>query len=1315
MKFNKEKVAQCIKEKANWGLLKPEHKFDHKLFSATTTKEKLANASPKLKALLDKIKELDEKDMKEHGHLFKHFIYSDVKSSYGAKLIASGLTAAGFKHAYGLKQTPRGMSFTLNKLDGKSDTFATLTSVAFFEKPIGINFRKELLTAFNKRPDNNFGQNIRIMILDSGFREGIDLFDVKYVHLFEPIITKSDEKQAIGRATRFCGQKGLRFDPVAGWPLHVFRYETEITEDVKKYFALYDKELAKDTFFELFLQFSNIDQKKVTFANELEKVTIEAAVDKFLTKEIHEFKVPQTTGGTPSTTLTKAQKLQDKVAEQYSEFKWAKVKVENTCGTAGGATALSFTPTQEFVRRYFTPRYPNPGMLLYHSVGTGKLCTAISTLTSTFEPEGYTILYVTRYTLKSEVWKNVFDQTCSLIIQAMLKEGKSLPEAQAAKLRLLSKGWFEPMSYRQLSNLIAGKNKLSEKLHELNGTEDPLRKTVIVIDEAHKLFAADVEGQEKADMDVLKEAFMHSNKVSGKDGVKLLFMTATPYTSEPMDMMKLLNLIRPVDDQLPETFEDFAKEYLDETGAFTVEGKRMYHNKIAGYISYLNRERDIRSFSYPIVKDIHVPMSKYEYLDILTQFSVIKEKYSNANRDLIQNKGYVLQEAEKYRKKLEEELQADLKEKYDEHLECVKSIKLDIDKYKKAIQNTFKNALKQCKDQADEEIKQIKEEYKQLIKDIRKETKGKSKEEKEKAKAQIENLKLDQVFDIEQVYLNPNMEACQKAAEEVYQKALQNIPINTTQEQCDALMTVIKETEAAARKEFVKLVEEFKEAELATLKVDEDRVKFLKQEYNRLAIEKQKAIQGDVSQQTGLEKCFAPKVKPMVELIERGDSILDTIDEEETEPEEVIDEALKQNIYLISGHGGEKVVNFDRRKKMPNDKVLVVFPVCARPNFMDSGCKFIEIMNDPANKKFIQNPIKYKKELVRLLNRPIRIYLPGEYVPQMSTNLFLDFNKGNKVVIAKSGVFRVYGVKKMDRTIMKEAKQVEEQLGSPLCKPVIGVINSPMDYNSKVHKEVFSGNVYKPASKKGTYNYLRYRSFEVDDILKETGPGIYYYIGCRVSNNPVEPEAYVKVLDASEKQQDTASRVKKIEPVLPFIKKEGDEVTPVSSTKTSSTEKEKPKTEVRNKELIKIEKEIKQLFKSLSNVATKIPEIREKLGKQPKDKTVENLLKELTILEELDRIKDTAKVELQVKTVGNQFQFNEISTVKLNSKKYTFNPVIYGFIPSRMRDVSEKCSAGILKKKIVQLYKRGVKLELPKKPVTDSAVFTELCKKVKLI
>ena len=63
---------------------------------------------------------------------------------------------------------------------------------------VGQDFRSD------KEMYNVHGERLRFFIFDSGFKEGIDLFDVKYVHLFDTPLNDADRKQAVGRATRTC-------------------------------------------------------------------------------------------------------------------------------------------------------------------------------------------------------------------------------------------------------------------------------------------------------------------------------------------------------------------------------------------------------------------------------------------------------------------------------------------------------------------------------------------------------------------------------------------------------------------------------------------------------------------------------------------------------------------------------------------------------------------------------------------------------------------------------------------------------------------------------------------------------------------------------------------------------------------------------------------------------------------------------------------------------------------------------------------------------------------------------------------------------
>ena len=689
-KLTKEELVttfdpNCIRQKSNMSLSSSKYRFDSGIFNPKILLNDIPLFSPKLEKLLKKIEELDKKDQKKHGKKFKHFIFSDLKSAaYGPKLISSALIAKGYHLGYNAKMVGKidehrsedkedesedegkgqkgkgqkakiwGQMEMLSdvKLEAnRGNNFYLLSSVSVYEKPISVKMRKEILSKFNERPSNINGDLARIIVMDSGFKEGIDLFDIKYVHIFEPSVNSADQKQVIGRGTRTCGQKGLDFHPTKGWPLHVFVYDLEFPEKYKSHF------LNSDSAFELYMKSLNIDFRMVNFTNEIEELSVYGSVDYELNQNIHRFSIDNESdsdddaeylyGGkkkkrfilrrnVPKLHITRKKpgfhEIRKLVDEHYREFMWEPVKMENTCvpppeesekkgqvgttgevktggvGTMGGVgKAIQYTPTQDFIRHYFSPQAPVKGMLLHHSVGTGKTCSAIAAASSNFEPQGYTILWVTRTTLKNDIWKNMFSQICNESLRYRTDEIPADPKQQ---MRMLSKSWrIRPMSYKQFSNLVSKENNFYKRLVKENGEEDPLRKTLLIIDEAHKLYGGgDLSSIERPDMVALHQSLMHSYAVSGENSVRLLLMTATPITESPMELIQLLNLCRPINLQMPGTFDTFKDEYLNEEGRFTEKGREKYLDDIAGHISYLNREKDARQFSQPVIKRVLVPV-----------------------------------------------------------------------------------------------------------------------------------------------------------------------------------------------------------------------------------------------------------------------------------------------------------------------------------------------------------------------------------------------------------------------------------------------------------------------------------------------------------------------------------------------------------------------------------------------------------------------------------------------------------------------------------------------------------------------------------
>jgi hypothetical protein len=738
------KQADCIRTVANWSYATRKHIYDSATFDPKQVEKDMEKAAPKMKLLFDKIKELDERDKKEFGTVFKHMIFTDVKSSaYGAKILASAFDTMGYNAAYDKSyKWDEG-----NLMKTKSNNFALLCSTTLYGKPMGVKFRKQVLGTYNKRPENIHGELLRFVILDQGFKEGIDLFDVKYVHLYEPLITTADEKQAIGRGTRFCGQKGLQFDPKRGWPLYVFKYEVTIPDDLQS-------TLDSEHMFELYLKNSGIDLRKLIFANNLEKTCIWGAIDYPLTRNVHEFSIDKenatvrnferlfkTIGGQseqeqeleggalraiPPSKQKPFLDMREYITNRFQKFTWEEGRLENQCRSDGGKSSnkkpdnshmniVKFSPTQDFVRNYFQPNNFAKGMLLWHSVGTGKTCTAIATASTSFEKKGYTILWVTRHTLKPDIWKNMYNQVCSLVIQKEMKKKEFPQDVLKHPLRHASDAWLEPISYKQFSNMLAGKNSLYQTMVKRNGSKDILKKTLIIIDEAHKLFASDVTGSERADVNLIYDKIHNSYKVSGKDSARVLLLTATPYTSDPMQVIKLLNLLREKDNAIVDDFQEFSYKYLDERGKFTPKGQVKFLNMITGYISYLNREKDARQFAYPIMKMVYADMTRSDHMQKLTLLNNTLEDASNMHDQLKEGKNALRKAKDKIKADTKHALKECDKAPKGKKKECISKVKEEMKSFEASLLGDLQE--KMVTDQ--ESMKELQQKVKELKKDVK--------------------------------------------------------------------------------------------------------------------------------------------------------------------------------------------------------------------------------------------------------------------------------------------------------------------------------------------------------------------------------------------------------------------------------------------------------------------------------------------------------------------------------------------------------------------------------------------------------------------
>jgi len=801
------KEAICIRNTSTWAHVKPNHKFDSAKFNREDILQDLPLMSPKIHAMLNKIKELDAEDMSNDGKYYKHIIYSDVTGVNGAKMVASSLIANEYQLVYNKGKF-------VNNLPQSNYTFGLLTTSTVYQKPLTVGLKKNMMAKMNKRPENVNGSNMRFIILDSGFKEGIDVFDVKYMHILEPLTTKAENTQVIGRGTRYCGQSGLPFKPNVGWSLNVYRYNINYNEDM--------------TLHDLYIKHSNQNVNALNFTADIEDIMIAAAVDLPLTENIHMLSTKNnrfyddimkliqdkenkkskpvkkdlikivsnihgkiytnekkldcklkckgpfeeleeansillaaviydidkledryrkekgkiilgkkifdnriTNGKLLNALLEKYPKpilcnyldkrmsycdavnkiwlrplfmfkiFGDKIIENlkyykrkglineknyqetlmfaekykamsnikkpqilpippmekmkyldlhnyislhFKDFKSSSLQIKNKCVSEPETDSkkkeyeiVKFSNTQSFVQNFLTPESPYKGLFLYHSVGSGKTCTAIASATKSFDENDYTILWVTRHTLKEDIWKNMFEKICNIKIREMLQNGKILPKTKAERMALLGKNWLQPISYKQFTNLIKGKNKFYQQMVARNGKEDPFKKTLIIIDEIHKVYSDTLSRLEKPNPEVLQDMVQKSYSVSKKDSLKLLLMSATPITEDPMSAVKILNLLLEGDDRFPEDFEEFKSLYCNDNGLFSNLGSFSFIDKVSGLISYIDRSNDRSQFAYPVMNDIILNINtevatNQRMVEIEQRLEVLEENKLNTDK-----------------------------------------------------------------------------------------------------------------------------------------------------------------------------------------------------------------------------------------------------------------------------------------------------------------------------------------------------------------------------------------------------------------------------------------------------------------------------------------------------------------------------------------------------------------------------------------------------------------------------------------------------------------------------------------------------------
>lgn len=248
---------------------------------------------------------------------------------------------------------------------------------------------------------------------------------------------------------------------------------------------------------------------------------------------------------------------------------------------------------QKLLAEYINPKTPYRGLLVYHGIGSGKTCTAISISLGFVRKNKVMVILPAsliggfRAELRSPCAGNRYISDADRKLLTTLDPNSTEYRSIIAESNLRIDEDYDIYSYNKFSLMLKNKHKFD------------LQNTLMIIDEVHNMISD--TGTYYSQIYKLVQ--------SAPDSFRLVIMTATPIFDKPSEIALTLNLLRR-DIQLP-TGSEFRQEFiitrwLDEGPTFEATNLDVIRSFAKGYVSYY---RGAPPFTFP--------KQNLQYVDVL--------------------------------------------------------------------------------------------------------------------------------------------------------------------------------------------------------------------------------------------------------------------------------------------------------------------------------------------------------------------------------------------------------------------------------------------------------------------------------------------------------------------------------------------------------------------------------------------------------------------------------------------------------------------------------------------------------------------------
>jgi hypothetical protein len=308
---------------------------------------------------------------------------------------------------------------------------------------------------------------------------------------------------------------------------------------------------------------------------------------------------------------------------------------------------FELSPHQLFVRNFLSIQTPYNSLLLYHGLGTGKTCSAITIceemrdyLVNIGMSSAKKIIIVASPNVQQNFKLQLFDSRKLKLIDGVwnirsctgnkyLKEinpmnMKGMDEEKVVKeIKKIIKNSYMFLGYDQFASLIqktsAIDDSIEDKVQRYKLMNQKLKvvfgNSLIVIDEFHNIRNTSDNSTNRAVANELQKLVKFGPSLL----TRLLLLSGTPMYNSYREIIWLLNVMRLNDGRATIQYRDVFNdnpddgifvESIDENGTMTETGRDNLRRFSTGYVSYIRGENPY-TFPYRIYPDEFAPMHTF--------------------------------------------------------------------------------------------------------------------------------------------------------------------------------------------------------------------------------------------------------------------------------------------------------------------------------------------------------------------------------------------------------------------------------------------------------------------------------------------------------------------------------------------------------------------------------------------------------------------------------------------------------------------------------------------------------------------------------